>query len=103
MREAHWHDTELRAFGCLQPVAGADAPAGGDPAGAALLILINGGDQPCEFVLPQGDHSRWTLRLDTSDPLHGEGAAARVLLPVGRDGRARWGQGPESLSLLEAA
>ncbi len=65
MTEERWQDAALAAV--AQLVRGWDAPDGGADAdsGASALLLINAGDVPVWFTLPDLRGAQWTPQIDT--------------------------------------
>ncbi|HEU4460835.1 MAG TPA: glycogen debranching protein GlgX [Methylibium sp.] len=57
---AHWTDAGFRAVAALMCSADDDA------LGAAVLLILNGGDDPADFVLPEVNGRAWFPRIDTS-------------------------------------
>jgi hypothetical protein len=72
MPPERWHDPGLTAVAAhLSRWAAVDDEAEGDDTAAAdapaVLLLINGGDEPAHFQLPsaEGEGASWRARVDT--------------------------------------
>ena len=75
--EREWRGPETRALGIWLNGQGGD---GRDPTvhperDDSLLLLLNAGEEPVEFALPQHDPSGWHFVLDTARPAEPEGGA----------------------------
>ena len=57
---SRWDEPALRCFGMQLGRETATEPG--------LLILINGGESDCDFVLPRAPSGEWRLQLDTAAP-----------------------------------
>ncbi len=67
-----WRDPARKALGMW--VCGHDAAARPDPARPGHLLLLNAGDQPVAFRLPEaGEHAGFRLLLDSADPTRAAG------------------------------
>ncbi|MCW5892943.1 MAG: glycogen debranching protein GlgX [bacterium] len=71
MRGDDWHDADRRCLGLLvHGAASEERDARGRPVdGDSVMLLLNGGDETCTFVLPVlGGRGGWRVEVDTADP-----------------------------------
>ncbi len=96
MTAEDWSDPKTRALGMLLNGEGLQARDvdGAHFSGSTLLVLLNGGAEPAEFVLPQVDWGdTWDVVVDTGatkdDELRGPRSTSGTRLPPRRQERRR--------------
>jgi glycogen operon protein len=63
MTLAEWHDPDGKSFGYQV----GPQPAGKEPAGPVLLVLLNAGETDVRFTLPRHSGRNWETLTDTAD------------------------------------